>query len=193
VVVSGSTQLLPRGGTDRYQVGLLTLKNTLKRLDSVHGKLTTAVSAVDPALLSRRPAENQWSVAEVVEHLCLVEGAVMNYLKSRLDQPPGKVSPLKKLLPMRIVSLRVKRLEAPKIVRPSADLPPMADLLKKFDALRADTKEVCNTAGRKRLSQICFKHPFFGDMDGAAAVSMIAFHEQRHLKQIREILKKLNN
>jgi hypothetical protein len=28
-------------------------------------------------------------------------------------------------------------------------------------------------------------------MDGAAAVSMIAFHEQRHLKQIRDILKKL--
>jgi hypothetical protein len=37
------------------------------------------------------------------------------------------------------------------------------------------------------------KHPFFGDMDGAAAISMVAFHEQRHLKQIREILKKLSN
>ena len=169
------------------------MKSTLKRLDTVHEKLTTAVSAVDPALLSRRPAENEWSVAEVVEHLCLVEGAVTGYLKSRLDQPPVKVSPLKKLLPMRIVSLRVKRLEAPKIVRPSANLPPMAELLKKFDALRADTKEVCNSAGRQRLSRICFKHPFFGDMDGTAAVSMIAFHEQRHLKQIREILKKLNN
>jgi DinB family protein len=169
------------------------MKSTLKRLDAVHEKLTTAVSAVDPALLSKRPAEKEWSVAEVVEHLCLVEGAVMNYLKSRLDQPPVRVSPLKKLLPMRIVSLRVKRLEAPKIVRPSADLPPMTELLNKFNALRADTKEVCNTAGRERLSQICFKHPFFGDMDGAAAVSMVAFHEQRHLKQIREILKKLNN
>jgi hypothetical protein len=30
-------------------------------------------------------------------------------------------------------------------------------------------------------------------MDGAAAISMVAFHEQRHLKQIREILKKLSN
>jgi hypothetical protein len=29
-------------------------------------------------------------------------------------------------------------------------------------------------------------------MDGAATVSMIAFHEQRHLKQIREIRKKLS-
>jgi hypothetical protein len=168
------------------------MKSTLKRLDRVHEKLTTAINCVDPALLSKRPAENEWSVAEVVEHLCLVEGAVMNFLKSKLNDPPMKVSFVKKLLPMSIVSLRVKRLEAPKIVRPAADLPPMPELLKKYDALRANTKEVCIKEGRERLSQICFKHPFFGDMDGAAAVSMIAFHEQRHLKQINETIKKLS-
>jgi hypothetical protein len=168
------------------------MKSTLKRFDAVHERLVSTVSAVDPALLAKRPAENEWSVAEVVEHLCLVEGAVMGYLKSKLDQPPVKVSFWKKFLPMRIVSLRVKRLQAPKIVQPTANLPPMNELLKKYDALRADTKDVCVKEGRGRLSNICFKHPYFGDMDGAAAVSMIAFHEQRHLKQINEILKKLS-
>ena len=167
------------------------MKSTLKRLDAVHRQLASTVAAVDPALLSKRPAENEWSVAEVVEHLCLVEGAVMGNLKSKLDQPPVKVSFLKKLLPMRIVSLRVKRLQAPKIVQPSQDLPPMDELLKKFDTIRADTKDVCLNEG-ERLSGICFKHPYFGDMDGAAAVSMVAFHEQRHLKQIRQILKKVS-
>jgi len=168
------------------------MKRTLRRLDTVHERLATTVNGVDPALLSRRPAENEWSVAEVVEHLYLVERAVMNYLKSKLDQPPVKVSFVKKLIPMSIVSLRVKRLQAPKIVQPSADLPSMEELLRKYDALRATTKEICITEGQERLSKICFKHPFFGDMDGAAAVSMIAFHEQRHLKQIHKILKKLD-
>lgn len=168
------------------------MKRTLKRLDAVHERLATTVNGVDSAILSKRPAENEWSVAEVVEHLCLVEGAVMNYLKSKLDQPPVKVSFLKKLIPMRIVSFRVKRLQAPKIVQPANNLPPMAELLKKFDAVRATTKEICIKQGQERLSKICFKHPYFGDMDGAAAVSMIAFHEQRHLKQINEILKKLD-
>ena len=168
------------------------MKSTLKRLDAVHRQLASTVGAVDPALLTTRPAENEWSVAEVVEHLCLVEGAVMSSLKSKLDQPPVKVSFLKKLLPMRIVSLRVKRLQAPKIVRPAQNLPPLDELLKKFDTIRADTKDVCLQEGRERLSRICFKHPYFGDMDGAAAVSMIAFHEQRHLKQIRQILKKVS-
>jgi hypothetical protein len=168
------------------------MKSTLKRLDAMHRQLASTVGAAEPALLSKRPAENEWSVAEVVEHLCLVESAVMGNIKSKLDQPPVKVSLLKKLLPMRIVSLRVRRLEAPKIVRPSQNLPPMDELLKKFDTIRANTKDFCLKVGPERLSGICFKHPFFGDMDGVAAVSMIAFHEQRHLKQIRQILKKVS-
>lgn len=169
------------------------MKSTLKRLDAVHERLANTVNAVDPALLSKRPAENEWSVAEVVEHLCLVEGAVMKYLESKLDQPPVKVGFLAKLKPMRIVSWRVKRLQAPKLVQPASELPPMEELLKKYDRVRENTKKICNEAGHARLSHIRFKHPYFGDMNGAAAVSMVAFHEQRHLKQIHEILKKLSN
>jgi len=168
------------------------MKSTLRRLDTVHAELKTTVNGVDPALLSKRPAENEWSVAEVIEHLCLVEGAVMKGIKLKLAQPPVKVSFLKKFFPMRIVSLRMKRLQAPKYVQPANELPPMNELLDKFDALRANTKEICIKEGA-RLNQVCLKHPYFGDMDGAAAVSMVAFHEQRHLKQIRETLKKLTN
>ena len=119
------------------------MKSTLKRLDAVHERLATTVSAVDPALLSRRPAENEWSVSEVVEHLCLVEGAVTKYLKSKLDQPPVKVSFLKKLIPMRIVSLRMKRLQAPKIVQPASDLPAMAELLEKYDHIAVAKQKSC--------------------------------------------------
>jgi hypothetical protein len=168
------------------------MKSTLRRLDAVHAELKTTVNGVDPALLSKRPAENEWSVAEVIEHLCLVEGAVMKGIKLKLAQPPVKVSFVKKFFPMRIVSLRMKRLQAPKYVQPANELPPMNELLDKFDALRANTKEICIKEGA-RLNQVCLKHPYFGDMDGAAAVSMVAFHEQRHLKQIRETLKKLTN
>ena len=168
------------------------MKSTLRRLDTVHAELKTTVKGVDPALLFKRPAENEWSIAEVIDHLCLVEGAVMKGIKLKLAQPPVKVSFLRKFFPMRIVSLRMKRLQAPKYVQPANDLPPIDELLEKFDAQRANTKEICIKEGQ-RLGQVCLKHPYFGDMDGAAAVSMVAFHEQRHLKQIRDIIKKLSN
>ena|ERR1700752_393038 len=169
------------------------MKSTLKRLDAVHAELKTTVNGVDRALLSKRPAENEWSVAAIIEHLCLVEGAVMKGINKKLEQPPVKVGFLRKFFPMRIVSLRMKRLQAPKYVQPANELPPIDELLEKFDAVRANTKEICIKEGPERLSQVCLKHPYFGDMDGAAAVSMVAFHEQRHLKQIRETIKKLSN
>ena len=168
------------------------MNRSLRRLDVVHQKLLDTVRPLDTKLFRQRPSDNEWSVAEVIEHLCLVEGAVMNYLESKLDQPPVKISFLKKFFPMWIVGLRFKRLQAPERVRPASELPPMNELLRKYDQQRKRTKQICNEAG-ERLNGIRFKHPYFGDMDGAAAVSMVAYHEQRHLKQIREILKKLSN
>jgi hypothetical protein len=54
-------------------------------------------------------------------------------------------------------------------------------------------KNLCATQGNDRFRQIIFKHPFLGEIDGVAAVSFIGYHELRHYKQIREVLRKLEN
>ena len=166
------------------------MKGTLKRLDTVHEKLSVAVRTTNPSLYSRRPGENEWSIAEVVQHLCLVEAAILKALQKGLDGGPAKVGFMKKLIPMRLVSLRFKKLKAPKIVTPK-DPPAMDELLKDFDEVRGRLKQLCAEYGSQRLKAVSVKHPFLGNIDGVAAVSMVNFHEERHLKQIREILKKL--
>src|SRR5258705_146091 len=84
----------------------VSLKRALNHLDSVHQQLSTAVSSLDPELFLQRPAENEWSIGEVIHHLCLVEERVHGDLQKALQRPPVKVGLLKKLLPMRIVSMR---------------------------------------------------------------------------------------
>ena len=166
------------------------MKGTLKRLDTVHEKLSTAIRSTDPSLLSKRPGENEWSIAEVVQHLCLVEERVLAELKKKLDGEPARVGFLKRLIPMWIVSSRLVRVQAPKLVTPN-DPPPMDELLNTYNDAREQMKRLCAEYGRNRLRKVCLKHPVLGDIDGVAAVSMVGFHEQRHYKQIREILKKL--
>jgi len=166
------------------------MKSTLKRLDTVHERLSTAVRNTNPNLYSKRPAENEWSVAEVVQHLCLVEERITEALEKSLAGGSPKVGPLKKLIPMRIVSYRFKKLKAPKMVTPS-NPPPLEENLEKYDGARGRLKQFCAECGPERLKTISVKHPFLGDIDGVAAVSMLNFHEERHYKQIREILKKL--
>ena len=166
------------------------MKRTLNHLDSVHQQLSTAISSLDPELFLQRPAENEWSVGEVIHHLCLVEERVLRDLQKALQRPPAKVGMLKKLLPMRIVSMRFLRVKAPKAVDPLNPLP-KDESVRNYNDRRARLKEFCTAHGRSALEQTSFRHPVFGDIDGVAAISMIAFHEQRHYKQIREILKKL--
>jgi DinB family protein len=166
------------------------MKRVLNRLDSVHQKLSTTVAAIDPSLFPKRPAENEWSVAEVIQHLCLVEARTLSGLELALHAPPARVSLLKKLIPAGIVSVRFPRVKAPKTVEPLNSLP-KEESLSSYNDVRAQLKQFCIEHGRKQLNQTSLRHPFFGDIDGVTAVSMVAFHEQRHYKQIREILKKL--
>jgi len=36
------------------------------------------------------------------------------------------------------------------------------------------------------------KHPFMGKPDGVRAVAFVGYHEQRHYKQIQEIIRQLD-
>jgi hypothetical protein len=166
------------------------MKRVLNRLDSVHQKLSTTIAAIDPSFFLKRPAENEWSVAEVIQHLCLVEERLLSGLELALHAPPARVSLLKRLIPSRIVSVRFPRVKAPKAVRPLNSLP-KEESLSSYNDVRARLKQFCVEHGRRQLIQTSIRHPFFGDINGVTAVSMVGFHEQRHYKQIREILKKL--
>jgi hypothetical protein len=168
------------------------MKKALKRLDSVHQKLINIVSSLDPKIYSQRPAEGEWSVGEIVHHLCLVEGRVIKELEGAIAQQPRRVGFLRRLIPTSIVSLRFKRVQAPKAVKP-LDAPEREMALENFDRARNNLKTLCATHGEERFRNLVFKHPFLGEIDGVATVSFVGYHEQRHYKQIRDVLRTLGN
>ena len=166
------------------------MKRVLRRLDSVHLKLLGTVSQLGPELYSRRPAEGEWSVAEIVHHLWLVERRVIKELEKELAAPPRKIGLLRKLVPTSIVASRLLRVKAPKAMDP-INPPPRDESIENYNAVRNTLKELCAMHGSPRLKQVIFKHPFLGDIDGAATISFVGYHELRHYKQIREALGKL--
>ncbi len=175
------------------------MKRVLKRLDKVHEKLTATVAPLAEGLFKRQPADGGWSVAQILQHLCLVEERVTKDLEKAVSRPPRKVSFVKRLVPTAIVSSRLVRVKAPQAVNPEAKagleevtaIPGKDEAIAKYNRARNDLKNLCATQGNDRFRQIVFKHPFLGEIDGVAAVSFIGYHEQRHYKQIREVLRKL--
>ncbi|MFN2531032.1 MAG: DinB family protein [Pyrinomonadaceae bacterium] len=162
----------------------------LNTLDNAHNELLTELSEVDDQLFSLRPTADQWSVAEVIDHLSRVELAVIQELQKGLDRPAARVSVFKRLIPMQLVSLRLFRVEAPKLVKP-LNTKPKQESLSSYSYLRDQLKTLCEAQEGKRFRQISMRHPVFGMIDGVAAITMVAHHERRHLKQVRDILKTL--
>jgi DinB family protein len=166
------------------------MKRSLKRLDSIHQQLLETVSPLTPEIFSQRPAEGQWSVAEIVHHLCLVEDRVTRDLERAIGREPQRVGFFRRLIPTSIVSVRLIRVKAPKAMNP-LDAPAMDVAIENYDRARNSLKALCATHGKDRFRKIVFKHPFLGDIDGVATISFIGYHERRHHKQIREVLRKL--
>ena len=153
-------------------------------------KLIATITPLSPEVFSQRPGENEWSVAEIVHHLHLVEDRVIKELKKELANPPQRLGLLRRLVPTAIVSLRLVKVKAPKSMNPITP-PDKETNIASYEATRSKLKELCASSGRAQLKQVIFKHPFLGTINGVATVSFVGYHEQRHLKQIREVLRKL--
>ncbi len=168
------------------------MNRVLRRLDSAHSKLLDTVAPIEDPIFCRKPSDDEWSVAQIVQHLYLVESRVVEELEKLLAGPPQKISFLRKLIPPIIVSYRLVRVKAPRAMNP-VDPPSKQEIIDNYNAARTKLKELCAVHGRQRLSQVVVKHPFLGDISGSAAISFVGYHEVRHFKQIQEVLNKLRS
>jgi hypothetical protein len=166
------------------------MNRILRRLDRIHTNLLNEIGSLDETVFVRSPAADQWSAAEILQHLYLVEEAVTKELERSLAGPPQRLSLLRQLIPTSIVAVRLKRFKGPKSVQP-LNPPAREAIIANYNAARDKLKALCAEHGPTRLKQTAFKHPFLGPINGLATVSFIGYHELRHHKQLRETLKKL--
>jgi hypothetical protein len=166
------------------------MQKVIAKLDSIHAALLGTVDPIDPELFTRRPSENEWSIGENLHHLCIVEGLVLKTLNAGLARPPHQLSLLNRLFPVSLVGWRGIKAKAPKAAEP-LNAPPKEAVIANLDRVRESIKEFSSTHGRERLLTIPFKHPFLGTWDGVTAVRFVGYHELRHHKQIKEIIRRL--
>ncbi|MGB9179641.1 MAG: DinB family protein [Pyrinomonadaceae bacterium] len=167
------------------------MKRSLDKLDSLHRRLLDAITPVTAERFAERPAENEWSLAELIYHLSLVEQSVVKSLTKELENPPQKSGLRQHLIPLSLlVGTRMIRIRAPKFVEP-LDAPSKEVAIENFNSARAALKALCTENSKERLSRVRMKHPVLGKMNGIRAVDFLHYHEKRHYKQALEIIKRL--
>jgi uncharacterized damage-inducible protein DinB len=166
---------------------LPALKTIIENLDRAQQSFLHAADAVPADQWQTPPGAERWSAGQLVGHLITIERAILRNLDKVLLKPPRALPFYKRLhLPMALVELRLIRRKTP--------LQTESQLVREKEAMLAELREVRartlafvdETQGRD-LGPYTMPHAFLGVLNMYEWLQMIASHEIRHMKQMREI------
>jgi uncharacterized damage-inducible protein DinB len=162
-------------------------EKALRYLEETRAGVGDAVKGLSDAQWKFKPAADRWSIAEVVEHLALVEDVVKTTL-GKLDQAPAGAPDRdpKKIDAMILAEVpdRSKKFQASAAISPTGRWT-TAEALDRIRSTRNQIAEVLRSTPDLRRHVI--DHPAFGPLDGYQWILAVAGHTARHTKQILEI------
>jgi len=151
-----------------------------------------AADAISAEKWDNCPGLNEWSAAELVAHLVVVERGVITRVDQLTQKFPLPVPfPKRMHLPLWLVEARVIRRKSPVPLDPCL-MAEKEEMLGRLRGVRERTLAFISETEGRDLSAYCWRHPFLGMLNTYEWMEMIAAHQLRHTKQVREIGAKLS-
>jgi len=158
----------------------------VKNLEASRDEFIAAASGLTDAQAKQQPEPGRWSLLDCAEHIVITEGRFLNWLETAETEGAPARDPEKEAQLAARVSSRTSRAQAPDPAKPVGRFATLADALAEFQAARARTIQFAVATG-DGLYSLATKHPFFGSLNGAELVVLIAGHSRRHAAQAREV------
>ena len=166
-------------------------------LISARAHLDAAVEAVPAARRDRRPADDRWSVANVVQHLAITERRIAALIERRTAEaraggvgPDPETTSILWTLDVHSLLDRRTRIETPAPVAVT-DAVPAGEAARLFEAAHDRMKTAFARADGVALDRLSHPHPVLGPINLYQWGIFAAAHEMRHAAQIREIQSQL--
>lgn len=156
------------------------MENNIKVRDDIWN----SVSGLSDEQLNTVVEEGKWSIAQVLEHLFLVEKNVARGIRKVI--PSNEIN-LAKQRDIHLFIDRSTKFVAPKFVAPSNKFQTVEQLKEKLASSRQALVDSIQGASEGELNQKSLPHPVYGALTISQWVPFIGYHEQRHLLQIEEI------
>jgi len=167
----------------------MTNSELANQLSDAQEQFSAVVKSIDQKTSERQPSPGEWSVGEVVHHLILMERKIRQMVRAmRWGLMSKKLPPeMRKPAPLKKVSERKER------VKTFATFIPLhgrtlVESLQKLDSERQKTIKFSRRVNLDKLHPRYVRHPFIGALNGEEWILFLAHHQERHAKQIEEIL-----
>lgn len=156
------------------------------RLKETRDELLGTLSGLSEDQINNRKDPNSWSISQVCQHLIKTEELYVAVIKRGLKSKEDSFIENK---PLEFLLDRSKKIEAPDIAKPTNEILEYQEIIEKLNNSREKLIELLNTVeDPSLLSRRHFIHPVFKEMLLIEWVKSLYLHEQRHIKQIREII-----
>ena len=147
--------------------------------------LHNAVRGLNREQLEFKPAQDTWCIAEILEHLVLIERRAHVVIERMPGAPaPEEGQGAKDEFIRERVPDRSQKITAPPPVQPCGQWC-TTEALKLFDEGRNRTLDLLTNAPCLRGHVL--PHPIFGAWDGYQWIIAVAAHTDRHTRQIAEV------
>jgi hypothetical protein len=161
----------------------------LDKLRRTREKFEAAARCVPAPHWRTPPREGSWSAAEVVAHVTMVETLMTGAAAKITRKPPVQVPISKRFhIPVALVAWRGVRVETP-IPLDTLLLDDREVMLARLAEQRQRTVAVLEAGREKNLRRYRVQHPFLGSLHYYSWFRTLAAHDERHTKQLRDVLK----
>lgn len=134
-----------------------------------------------------RPAENQWSILDTVEHIAVAEKMMLHLVTStRRTRAPE--APNREEVFLRVLPDRSRKMKSPEGGRPQGRFASMEEALEQFQAAREGVIQFVQQSREDlRATEVTHPHPAAGTVSTYEMIIILAKHAERHALQIEEI------
>ncbi len=147
--------------------------------------------------LCRRATDDGWSVAEILEHLRMVEAGVARLITKRVGQAreaglgdEKSTDPVLPTFDQHAARLEAAVMQSPATVTPRANVD-ISEAVEGLESSREALRAAAVSADGLAIGEIKHTHPVLGELDLYQWLIFVGQHEGRHKKQIQRTLQSI--
>ncbi len=170
-----------------------TIADAYTANDRIRQMFKTVTGGLTAEQAAMRENGEGWTVAEIVEHVAIVDGGITKICERLLaagaakgGTSTGEANVSGEFVEKAMASQNVK-LVAPDIVHPTGTRS-IADSLGALEASAAALNELRDKFETIECAEFTFPHPAFGPLTAHDWLALIGGHAARHMSQIRRIV-----
>jgi len=168
----------------------MELQEINQKLEETRAELLGMLDGLKGDQFNKQKDNGSWSISQVCQHLFKTEELYIVAIKKGLKSKEDSIVENK---PVEFLLDRSHKLEAPEIAKPTNEILEYQAIIEKLNYSRQKLHELINAIeDASVLSRRHYLHPVFKEMLLIDWLKSLYIHEQRHMKQIKEIMDGLN-